>query len=217
MDICPVDVFEQVEGLAQVKREVDCIGCYSCFYLCPSQCIEIGDVPLQRPFYRIEQNADFVAKFLQTKPVGEVLSAEDWEEAYRDVSVTMTSLSAAMVEMLGRGIKALGRKSGAVAAAHLPEIYEEQELPAVLDRLRERFQDAFSFDYEIAGEEVTFTFEGCGCNRVVTEAGETVGEAVLCQLFHDYLAGLVGAYTGSNYRHKMPQVGQTCVMKLTPP
>jgi NAD-dependent dihydropyrimidine dehydrogenase PreA subunit len=219
VDICPCDVFDYVEAdqLAKVSRQDDCIGCFSCFYLCPSACIELGDVELQRPFYRIEQNAAFVEKFLQARPASKALAEADWEEAYKDVSVTMASLSTAIVEMLGRGTRALGRKSGAVAAAHLPEIYEERGLEGVLDRLRERFEHSFPFTYERSGEEVTFTFEGCGCNQVVTDAGGEVGKAVLCQLFHDYLAGLIGAYTGTNYRHTMPRVGQTCVMKLAPP
>ena len=217
VDICPGEVFDyrEAEALAVAAREVDCIGCYSCYYLCPSQCIQLGDVELQRPFHRIESNVALMEKFLQEKTATRTLTVEDWQEAYKDVSVTMSSLADATVEMLGRGAKALGRKAGSVSSTHLPEIYEETDLDGVLTALKRRFENAFTFDYEIAGEELIFTFQGCGCGGVVRDAGQKIGEAMLCKLFHDYVAGLIGAYTGRNYRHEVPTVGETCVMRLT--
>lgn len=218
VDICPCEVFDYDQGaeLASVARGVDCIGCYSCFYACPSQCIEIADSHLQRPFYRIEQNVALVERFLQAKTATRTLTAEDWQEAEGDVSSTLFALSRAILEMMGRGTKALGRKSGAVAAAHLPEIYEEKDLDGVLRRLQERFRGCFSFEFQRAGEEVDFTFHPCVIGQFVSKTGDKVGEAVTCQLFHEYLAGLVGAYAGVNYRYQLPKVGESCVMRLSP-
>jgi len=217
VDICPSDVFEydDAKELALVKRQDDCIGCYACFYVCPSQCVELGDIHIQRPFYRLEGNVALVEKFLQATSATKTLTVEDWEEAHKDVSSTLTALAEALVEMVGRGTKALGRKAGAVAAGHLPEMYEEKDLEGILRALQERFKHAFDFDYKASGDNIDFTFHPCGLVRVVEDAGQKVGEAVLCQLFHSYMAGLVGAYTGVNYQFEVPQAGKTCVMKLT--
>ena len=217
VDICPADVFEFEEQteLAKVPRPDDCIGCYSCFYYCPSQCIEIGDTHVQRPFYRIEQNVAFVEKFLQAETTSASLTAEDWEEARKDVSSTLTALAEAIIEMMGRGTVALGRKSGSAAAAHMPEMYEETDLDGILRGLQRNFGSAFPFDFQTSGEEIAFTFKPCGLVKVVEEAGQQVGKAVLCDLFHNYLAGLVGAYNGVNYKFDVPRAGESCELRMT--
>ena len=62
VDRCPVDVFDQIESpvtgnlIATVVRSEDCMGCFACYYLCPSQCINISEVEIQRPFYRFDEN-----------------------------------------------------------------------------------------------------------------------------------------------------------------
>jgi NAD-dependent dihydropyrimidine dehydrogenase PreA subunit len=218
VDICPCDVFDYDASseLALAARTVDCIGCYSCFYACPSQCIEIANCHQQRPFYRIEQNVALVERFLQAKTATKTLATSDWQEAEKDVASTMVALARAILEMMGRGIKALGRKSGAVAAGHLPEIYEEKSLDGVLKRVQERFQNCFNFEFQRAGEEIDFSFHPCVIGQIVSQAGDKIGEAVSCQIFHEYLVGLLGAYAGVSYRYQMPKVGETCVMRVSP-
>jgi hypothetical protein len=106
-----------------------------------------------------------------------------------------------------------------MAAAHLPEMYEEATLGDVLERMRERFQHSFDFDFEIKegeeGEEVEITFHPCGLNAIVTEQGQELGKAVLCQLFHEYWSGLLGAFTQKRFRCSMKEVGATCAMHLS--
>lgn len=219
IDICPVEVFDldAETELALAPREVDCIGCLSCFYLCPSQCIQIGDVELQRPFHRIEHNVAFVERFLNEPTAIRSLTAQDWEEALRDLEVTMVSLGRATEEMLGRGTRALGRKSGLLASAHMPEVYEDVALDRVLAALQQRFRHSFDFDFELPDgqDQLALAFHPCGLLSLVEGAGETPGEAVLCQLFHGYLAGLLGAHTGSNYKHELTRSGSDCQIKLT--
>lgn len=220
VDKCPVSVFEaemRPAGgqSAHVVHSEDCMGCFACYHLCPSQCIQITDAELQRPFYRVEENVNFVERFLQTGTTTGSLQASDWDEAYRDVSTTLVALAEAIVENVGRAVNAVGRQAGKVAASHFPEIYEEQELDGVLGRLRERFQDCFSFEYEIHGEDIHFTFTNCALNQIVAqETREKVGDAVLCRLFHDYLAGLAGAYSGGRYRYTVPTAGAQCEVRF---
>jgi len=222
VDNCPVAVFE-AELLpgggqsAQVVRGEDCMGCFACYHLCPSQCIQITDVELQRPFYRVEENVNFVDRFLQTGTTTTAsLGVDDWEDAYRDVSSTLVALADAIVENVGRAVTAVGRQAGKVAASHFPEIYEERDLNGVLGRLEERFRDCFSFQYELHGDDIHFTFTDCALNRIVREqTGEQVGDALLCRLFHDYLAGLAGAYSGGRYRYKVPAAGTRCEVQLS--
>jgi hypothetical protein len=170
---------------------------------------------IQRPFYRIEENVALVEKFLQVKSASSSLTLQDWDEAYKDVSSTLANLSKAIVEMMGRGTRALGRNSGSVAAAHMPEMYEQKGLDSLLKSLQQKFKHAFDFDYQTSGNEITLSFHPCGLCRVVEDAGEKVGDAVLCQLFHGYLAGLIGTYTGVNYQFTAPQTGNTCTVKLS--
>jgi NAD-dependent dihydropyrimidine dehydrogenase PreA subunit len=105
VDICPVDVFAFDEDafLAKVERQNDCIGCLSCVYVCPSRCVEVSDVPMMRPFHRIEKNATLIKKFLQSQTVEEAVSVEDWQEAGRDVAARLSALGAAVTETMGRG------------------------------------------------------------------------------------------------------------------
>lgn len=223
VDYCPVEVFDRIENpktnhyTAQVARADDCMGCFACYHLCPSQCIEVTDVPTQRPFYRVDENIVFMDRFLHAGTAAATISDSDWDEAYKDVAETLISLARAIESIMGRGVKALGRRAGKVAAPHFPEVYEESDLAGRLGRLRRRFENSFDFEFELAGNEVRFTFAPCGLCRVVEEeAGEKVGEAVLCQLFHDFLAGLVGAYAeGVNFRHSVPQAGATCTVILS--
>ena len=221
VDECPVSVFEaelKPEGgqSAQVVRSEDCVGCFACYHLCPSQCIQITDVELQRPFYRVEENVNFVDRFLQAGATTGSLQTSDWEEAYRDVSTTLVALAEAIVENVGRAVTAVGVQSGRVAASHFPEIYEEQDLDGVLGRIQERFQGSFSFEYELHGEDIHFTFTNCVLNQVVAqETREKVGDALLCRLFHDYLAGLASAYSGGRYRYKVPEAGARCEVLFT--
>ncbi len=218
VDICPTDVFIMNEGteLAEVSKEEDCIGCTSCRYLCPSQCLEVTDHGSQRPFYRIEKNRQLLEKFLQQKPVAQELSEEDWQEALKDVSVRLQGLGQSVTETMGRGQKAVGRKAGTLAAAHLPEMYEGGSVEEVLQRMRERFKGGFDFEPTVqdGGSTIIFKFTNCALGALVRDAGDTVGDALLCGLFHEYWAGLVGAFTNNSYKIEMKETGGQCTMHL---
>ncbi|MBF0189204.1 MAG: 4Fe-4S dicluster domain-containing protein [Magnetococcales bacterium] len=214
VDVCPVDVFEpeMVEDhqLARVVRTEDCLGCLSCYYACPSQCVVVSDTELQAPYYRIEENIAFVERFLKTKTVSKSISDAEWDEAYSDVAMTLTSLAKAMPDIVGRGMKAVGRRSGSLAASHLPEAYEERDLEGVLKSLQNRFKYCFDFEYQVTEEGVDMDFKPCSLFQVVKDSGDEPGEAVLCQLFHDYLSGLIGAFDGGRYRSKLKEAAPNC-------
>lgn len=219
VEICPTKVFEQNDArrLAEVKRDADCIGCTSCKYLCPSACIEVERFEAQRPFHRLDANAALIARFLQKQPANAALGAADYDEARRDVGVRLEALGASITETMGRGVRAVGRKAGSLAAAHLPEMYEGASLDDVLARMKRRFAGSFEFEatVEAGGDEVRMTFPRCALARVVTEHGQQVGGAVLCGLFHEYWAGLLGAFTGRSYAVEMLETGGRCVMRLS--
>ncbi len=217
VDTCPVQVFEHdaARDQAVVRRPEDCIGCLSCVYVCPSRCVDVGEVENLRPFHRIEENVALVERFLQEPTVSRSLSSDDWEEARRDVAARLNALAHTVVETMGRGHKPVGRRAGTLAAAHMPEMYEEHDLSSLLAALQQRFGAAFALSYALSDTTVDLTFSPCGLCAVVEAAGEKVGEAVLCELFHEYLAALVGSFAGSTYRFELPQAGATCRMTLT--
>lgn len=219
VDICPVDVFEfnEEKNLAEVKRPDDCIGCLSCYYACPSQCIEITEVEHIRPFYRIEKNVAFVEQFLQTKPADRELREEELDFAYQEVGILLSAFADAITEILGRGHKSVGRRAGTVAAAHLPEMYEEKGLNELLKAMRERFGASFDFSYTLSEDShIDLAVQPCGLLQAVRNAGETPGKSDLCLLFHEYWAGLISAFTGSNYVYELLEAGDRCALKLQP-
>jgi NAD-dependent dihydropyrimidine dehydrogenase PreA subunit len=118
VDLCPVDVFEydDQQDVAVVARQQDCIGCLSCSYMCPSQCVDVGDVEMMRPFHRIPSHVSLAERLLQAAAPGAVLTTEDHEEASSDVAARLLALADAIVEIMGRGYKPVGRRAGAAAA-----------------------------------------------------------------------------------------------------
>lgn len=218
VDTCPVTVFERDDQheVARAAHAERCIGCLSCVYVCPSECLTVGAYFGLRPFHRIERNAALVRKFLQEQPQSEVLSETDLEEAWSDVAARLFALSDTVADTIGRGHRALARRAGTMAAEHLPEMYEVNTLEGVLAALRGRFDHSFTFDFTLDGDHATLTFKPCGLCRVVTSGGQKVGEAQLCQMFHEYWVGLVSAFVGSKYQVAVPVAGESCRMELRP-
>jgi len=218
VEICPTDVFEE-DGpakLAKVVRQDDCIGCTSCVYLCPSRCLTVTSDHQQRPFYRMESNAALVSRFLQQVPASQQLGQADYDEALKDTHVRLKALSDALKEIMGRGQRAVGRSAGNLAAAHMPEVYETTDLGQLLAALSHRFAHAFGFQAQIeeGTHTATLTFPSCAMRTLVMEHGETAGSANLCELFHEYFAGLISAFTGKNYAAAtLGTVGQ-CTIKF---
>jgi 2-oxoglutarate ferredoxin oxidoreductase subunit delta len=218
VEICPTDVFEEEpqKKIAKVVRQDDCIGCTSCVYLCPSRCLTVSEANLQRPFHRMEANTALVSRFLQQAPATQQLTQADYDEALRDTQVRLKALADALKEIMGRGQKAVGRSAGTLAAAHMPEMYETTQISDLLAGLRKRFAHAFEFEAKIEddGQAVTLTFPACALHKVVSQQGEIVGSAGLCDLFHEYFAGLMSAFSGRNYSHSTLGTAGTCSVKF---
>jgi NAD-dependent dihydropyrimidine dehydrogenase PreA subunit len=218
VEICPTDVFEEdgPKKLAKVVRQDDCIGCTSCVYLCPSRCLTVTAENSQRPFHRMESNSALVARFLQQVPATQQLNQADYDEALKDTHVRLKALSDALKEIMGRGQRAVGRSAGTLAAAHMPEMYETTELAQLLAGMSRRFAHAFDFQAQIEPDTqtATLTFPACAIHKLVAAYGEAVGAANLCELFHEYFAGLMSAFTGKSYAAvTVGTVGQ-CTVKF---
>lgn len=219
VDICPVDVFEfdDSKSLARVVGEFDCIGCLSCAYACPSQCIAVSEAALIRPFHRIEKNVALVEQFLQVQPVAKSLTEEELEAAYNEVGILLTAFSFAIGEILGRGHKTVGRRAGSVAASHLPEMYETRGVEDLLGAMRRRFGRGFDFDYRCDDDGVVhLSCSPCGLLQAVQNAGGHPGESALCLLFHEYWVGLISSFAGLPYSYEILNAGRECVFKLEP-
>jgi hypothetical protein len=94
-------------------------------------------------------------------------------------------------------------------------MYETTQLSELLAGLRRRFAHAFEFEAKLDDDgAVTLTFPGCALHKVVSSQGEVVGSATLCELFHEYFAGLMSSFSGKNYSvATLGTVGQ-CTMKF---
>ncbi len=213
-DTCPVDVFEidQEKNIAHVTHSDDCIGCLSCFYLCPSQCITIDECKAIKPFHRIEKDTTFVEKFLQTKTATTTISKDELKIAFGEIGLLLTSFSSAISEILGRGHKSVGRRAGTVAASHLPEMYEQKDLEALLNRMKARFGTSFDFEYTLQDNSIEISVQPCGLLFPVTKSGMEAGKADLCLLFHEYWAGLLSAFTKKKYSYEVKSAGDRCTV-----
>lgn len=217
VEVCPTRVFEREAGKVTAPRPQDCVQCLSCVAECPSRCLSVkGSKPAQPPFHRIEENTRIVERMLRTKPTADAIDDAAMERALRDVRVRLLALGESVTETMGRGVKAVGRKAGALSAEHLPDLYEGRDVRDVLTKMSERFGPAFSFESTMGpdGKEITLNFPACAMARVVREGGQAVGTAVLCTLFHEFWAGLVGSFTGKNYVVELGSAGEHCCLKL---
>ena len=214
VEICPTKVFEEDGGkkLAKVMRAEDCIGCTSCVYLCPSRCLTVTAEKPQRPFHRMEGNAALVSRFLQQVPATAQLAQADYDEALKDTYVRLQALAEALKEIMGRGQRAVGRSAGNLAAAHLPEMYESAGLAQLLAGMRRRFAHAFEFEAQLEpdAQSATLTFPACAVQKVIAASGTPVGSANLCELFHEYFAGLLSAFSGKSYAAVTRSPGCPC-------
>jgi ferredoxin len=218
IEICPTKVLDRdaSKKIATAARQEDCIGCTSCVYMCPSGCLTVLDHVEQRPFHRIETNAALVSRMLQKQPVSVQLTGDDYREALNDVRVRLKALGDAVIETMGRGQRAVGRTAGTLAAAHLPEMYEDTSLSLLLDHMKSRFAKTFEFNAKVVeeGAEMELCIDQCAFRGVVESQKDTIGSSVLCVLFHEYWAGLLGSFLGKNYAVDMLETGSRCTMKL---
>lgn len=201
VDVCPTHVLEMESNqqAAKASRPDDCIGCCSCEYICPSRCLTVSGTDRQLPFHRIDDASRLVSRLLQQKPSHAQMTEADVERAIGDVGTRLRALGESTTETMGRGIKVVGRTAGTLAAAHLPDLYEDSTLNTVLERLAVRFAGSFPFTFKMNQPSVSFTFTNCAIKPIVEAGGSKLGADTLCVLFHDYWAGLIGEYCKCKY------------------
>ena len=66
VDICPTKVFsfDSATRLCQIDHAEDCIACLSCSYICPSHAITHSGHHVVKNFYRDNEFAKRVGRFL---------------------------------------------------------------------------------------------------------------------------------------------------------
>ena len=218
VDLCPTKVFDLEPSLqvAKANRPDDCIGCCSCEVICPSRCLSVNDTERQLPFYRLDQANHLVSRFLQQQPSDRLITASDVERALNDVATRLRALGESATETMGRGLKVVGRTAGTLAAAHLPDLYEESTVQSVLERLQIRFAGSFPFTIHSASDGgVKFVFANCAIKSIVQGAGATIGSDALCVLFHEYWAGLIGEVCKSKFMVQTNGKDDPCTFSIT--
>ena len=158
------------------------------------------------------------------EPTGNAGTAEETTDAYR---IALQAVLAAWIAENGdldlsnrfeviRRLELLADEFQAVAAEHLPEMYAGRDLAEVLQRLQRRFAGSFDFRAQVASDqrEILICFEHCALARVVRDAGQSEGSAALCGLFHEYWAGLLGAFTNRVFALAATNGSETCSIKL---
>jgi 2-oxoglutarate ferredoxin oxidoreductase subunit delta len=217
VDVCPTQVFElePTQQVAKASRSDDCIGCCSCEYICPSRCLTVVDSERQLPFYRLDQASQLVSRFLQQQPSHAQIQANDVTWAVGDVQTRLRALGESATETMGRGVKVVGRTAGTLAAAHLPDLYEDSSLTSVLEGLSARFAGAFPFTFEVVEGCVSFTFSNCAIQPIVEGGGSQLGTDPLCVLFHEYWSGLIGEYSKKKFAVEPNASQGPCSFRIT--
>lgn len=218
VDTCPTKVFdlEPVSQVAKATRQDDCIGCCSCEVICPSRCLTVTDTARQLPFYRLDQAGDLVSRFLQQQPSRVSIAESDVQSALADVKTRLRALGDSATETMGRGLKVVGRTAGTLAAAHLPDLYEQTTVPALLERLQIRFAGSFPFTFQTASDNsVSFAFTNCSMKSIVKDAGAELGADALCLLFHEYWAGLIGEFSRNKFMVASNGQADPCTFSIT--
>jgi hypothetical protein len=164
----------------------------------------------------LDEASQLVSRFLQQKPSHAQISAADVERALGDVRTRLRALGDSAVETMGRGLKVVGRTAGTLAAAHLPDLYENSSLDSVLAKLSVRFAGSFPFTFEISDGTVTFVFSNCAIQQIVQEGQSQLGADSLCVLFHEYWAGLIGEYCKSKFAVSPNEKIGPCSFSITP-
>ena len=174
------------------------------------------DTTRQLPFYHLDHTSDLVSRFLQRQPAQSLINAQDVQWALQDVRTRLRALGDSVTETMGRGIKVVGRTAGTLAAAHLPDLYEETALQTVLERLQARFSGSFPFQFEVKADgSVSFAFSNCAIKSIV-DAGETaLGADALCVLFHEYWSGLIGEFCKSKFLVQADHSDNPCSFSIT--
>jgi len=217
VDVCPTQVFDMdpQKQVAQASRPDDCVGCCSCEYICPSRCVAVAGTERQLPFHRLDEASRLVSRFLQQQPSHAQVSASDVDWALGDVRTRLRALGESATETMGRGLKVVGRTAGTLAAAHLPDLYENSSLDSVLNKLKLRFAGSFPFEFQIADKSVAFSFSNCAIQQIVQEGQSQLGSDSLCVLFHEYWAGLVGEYCKNKFAVEPNEKQGPCSFSIT--
>jgi hypothetical protein len=176
----------------------------------------VDDTPRQRPLHRIEKDASLVARLLQVAPAVEELTREEIAGATTDVRTRLRALADSVTETMGRGYKVVGRGAGQRAAAHLPEMYEHRSVTDVLGRMGQRFGNAFVFRANVlgAGEQISIQFDKCALSAIAKQGADQPPDATVCVLFHEYWAGLLGAFLGRSFIVQRSEGNGPCSMEL---
>ncbi|MCI5150905.1 MAG: hypothetical protein D3916_16230, partial [Candidatus Electrothrix sp. MAN1_4] len=154
--------------------------------------------------------------FLQVDQLTEELTEDDWNEAYQDVSSTLLELARAVELLFGRAAEVIAYQAGTRAAPHFPEVYELETSDQQLEQLRQKLCHCFDFKSEQKTDgTLIFRFRHCAIYPIVTEAGETAGESILCRMFHHFFSGLLSGIRQERYTCNHTSCGTNCILDFS--
>jgi len=141
----------------------------------------------------------------------------DYEKASRDLGVRLLSISKTLRKVAGGSLGAVGTTAGRIAASHLPRMFEDEKIgfEDILKDLQGKWKDSFKFDYVMADNSATLTFDHCPVYSILTSHGEKVG-GDLCSLFHAYIQGILVEVVQDKFQMKVETMGEKCVLKVRP-
>lgn len=138
-----------------------------------------------------------------------VLSEEDYDRAFTEVSFLLEILSGSVCELMGGAGTSIGRLAGRHAARKFPLHLPEADLAAVLEALGGYLSDGFRWNFVLREEGANVEYRDCVvrevCRRRQLEPGGT-----LCQLVHHYLDGVVNELLGRRVKSSIESAGPVC-------
>ncbi|MCP5103779.1 MAG: ferredoxin family protein [bacterium] len=217
VDECPTKVFEydKEKNIPVVARKDDCVECLSCYYICPSTAVEIGDIEISKELYRDLSAREKMKKFLleQDPFAGRELAVEDYERAMKDMFVRLQAMSDVYHHIAGKSLPALGTTAGQEMARHFPSVTPVNGIEDALAVLKEELNPAWVIGYELADGGLQIKIEDCFIRESCQFSGRPLGEN-LCVLFGGYMIGYL--YSRLSQRFKILNVvpGDTCTYEI---
>jgi hypothetical protein len=138
-----------------------------------------------------------------------VLSEQDYDDAFTEVSFLLGMLSGSVHELMGGAGASIGRLAGRRAARKFPLHLPNPDLAGVLAALGAYWADTFEWQSVAREDGADVEYRRCVvrevCHRLQVEPG---GE--LCCLVHHYLDGVVNELLSRRVKSSIETAGPVC-------
>lgn len=140
------------------------------------------------------------------------LTEQDYEKAFSEVSFLLDTLSKTIGQVVGSATTSMSVSAGRHLAKKIPvHLSFPPAMEEVMAAFHDRLEAGFEMDYRCEGNEVKMTVGRCAIREVCRNRSIEVG-GELCDMLHNFWAGMIAELRGLPMRVKGTGVGDTCTL-----